>query len=89
MPEHLRRSILISLALGLFVAVVLGLISDIREVADSFSGFDWSALPVVLGLTLFNYALRWLKWDYYLRRMGDGQWRRGITIASCSLPAVW
>lgn len=72
MPEHLRRSILVSLALGLFVAVVLGLISDIREVAASFSGFDWSALPVVLGLTLFNYALRWLKWDYYLRRMGMG-----------------
>ncbi len=72
MPEHLRRSILVSLALGLFVAVVLGLISDIREVAASFSGFDWSALPVVLGLTLFNYTLRWLKWDYYLRRMGMG-----------------
>lgn len=72
MPEHLRRSILVSLVLGLFVAVVLGLISDIREVAASFSGFDWSALPVVLGLTLFNYALRWLKWDYYLRRMGMG-----------------
>ncbi|MDW8145792.1 MAG: lysylphosphatidylglycerol synthase transmembrane domain-containing protein [Roseiflexaceae bacterium] len=72
MTEHLRRSILISLALGLFVAIALGLISDIREVAASFRGFDWSMLPVVLVLTLFNYALRWLKWDYYLRRMGMG-----------------
>lgn len=72
MTEHLRRSILVSLALGLFVAIALGLISDIREVVASFSGFDWSVLPAVLGLTLFNYALRWLKWDYYLRRMGMG-----------------
>lgn len=72
MTQHLRRSILISLALGLFVAIVLGLISDIREVAVSFGSFDWSVLPAVLGLTLFNYALRWLKWDYYLRRMGMG-----------------
>ncbi|MFQ3633138.1 lysylphosphatidylglycerol synthase transmembrane domain-containing protein [Roseiflexus sp.] len=72
MTPHLRRSILISLALGLFIAIVLGLISDIREVAASFGSFDWSVLPAVLGLTLFNYALRWLKWDYYLRRMGMG-----------------
>jgi uncharacterized protein (TIRG00374 family) len=71
-PEHLRRSILISLALGLFVAIALGLISDIRDVASSFGAFDWGVLPAVLGLTLFNYVLRWLKWDYYLRRMGMG-----------------
>jgi uncharacterized protein (TIRG00374 family) len=71
-PEHLRRSILVSLALGLFVAIALGLISDIRDVASSFGAFDWGALPAVLGLTLFNYVLRWLKWDYYLRRMGMG-----------------
>lgn len=72
MPEHLRRSILISLALGLCVAIALGLISDIRAVASSFGVFDWRVLPAVLGLTLFNYVLRWLKWDYYLRRMGMG-----------------
>ncbi len=72
MPEHLRRSILISLALGLCVAIALGLISDIRAVASSFGAFDWRVLPAVLGLTLFNYVLRWLKWDYYLRRMGMG-----------------
>lgn len=74
MPEHLRRSILISLALGLCVAIALGLISDIRAVASSFGVFDWRVLPALLGLTLFNYVLRWLKWDYYLRRMdmGDG-----------------
>jgi hypothetical protein len=71
-PEHLRRSILVSLALGLFVAIALGLISDIRAVASSFGAFDWGMLPAVLGLTLFNYVLRWLKWDYYLRRMGMG-----------------
>lgn len=72
MPEHLRRSILISLALGLCVAIALGLISDIRAVASSFGVFDWRVLPALLGLTLFNYVLRWLKWDYYLRRMGMG-----------------
>lgn len=72
MNTSLRRSILISLALGLLVVIALGLASDARAVAASFGAFDWTALPAVLGLTLFNYALRWLKWDYYLRRMGMG-----------------
>src|SRR5262245_16288056 len=30
-------------------------------------------LPAILGFTALNYLLRWLKWDYYLRRMSMGQ----------------
>jgi uncharacterized protein (TIRG00374 family) len=53
--------------------VILGLLSDIGQVGQSFSSFDWAMLPAVLGFTLLNYVLRWAKWDYYLRRMGMGQ----------------
>jgi uncharacterized protein (TIRG00374 family) len=78
MPSHLRRSILISIGLGLLVAIVLGLVSDIRQVGQSFQAFDLAVLPAVLGFTLLNYALRWLKWDYYLRSMRmDGGVNRG------------
>ncbi|GAB4109671.1 MAG: lysylphosphatidylglycerol synthase transmembrane domain-containing protein [Roseiflexaceae bacterium] len=73
MPTNLRRSILISVAIGLIVAVVLGFVSDIRQVGNSLRSFNWWVLPAVIGFTLFNYALRWLKWDYYLRRMDMGQ----------------
>jgi uncharacterized protein (TIRG00374 family) len=55
------------------IAVALGLVSDIRQVGASFGAFDMSVLPAVIGFTLLNYLLRWLKWDYYLRRMGMGQ----------------
>ncbi|HEU5090270.1 MAG TPA: lysylphosphatidylglycerol synthase transmembrane domain-containing protein [Roseiflexaceae bacterium] len=73
MSPNLRRSILISLAIGLAVAVVLGLASDIRSVGQGFAAFHWSVVPAVLGFTLLNYLLRWLKWEYYLRVTGMGQ----------------
>jgi glycosyltransferase 2 family protein len=70
MLSTLRGKIIISSLIGLAVVVVLGLVGDIREVGQSFSSFDWRMLPAILGFTLLNYVLRWLKWDYYLRRMG-------------------
>ena len=73
MLSQLRGKIILSALLGLAVVVVLGLLSDIGQVGRSFSSFAWGTLPAILGFTALNYALRWLKWDYYLRRMGMGQ----------------
>lgn len=73
MFSQLRRKIIIAALLGLAVVIVLGLFSDIQAVGTSFQTFDWAVLPAVLGFTVLNYALRWLKWDYYLRRTGMGQ----------------
>src|SRR4051812_5343936 len=70
MLSNLRRNIILSALIGLAVVVVLGLAGDIGQVGKSFGRFDWAMLPAILGFTLLNYALRWLKWDYYLRRMG-------------------
>jgi glycosyltransferase 2 family protein len=72
MLSTLRGKIIISALIGLAVVVGLGLVGDIRQVGQSFGSFDWSTIPAILGFTLLNYALRWLKWDYYLRRMGMG-----------------
>jgi uncharacterized protein (TIRG00374 family) len=73
MLSSLRGKIIVSALIGLVVVVVLGLAGDIRQVGQSFSDFEWSTIPAILGFTLLNYALRWLKWDYYLRRMQMGQ----------------
>jgi uncharacterized protein (TIRG00374 family) len=70
MLATLRGKIIISSLIGLAVVVVLGLVGDIRQVGQSFGTFDWATIPAILGFTLLNYVLRWLKWDYYLRRMG-------------------
>ena len=73
MLTQLRNKIIVSVLLGLVVVVILGLLSDIGQVGQSFSTFDWAMLPAVLGFTLLNYVQRWAKWDYYLRRMGMGR----------------
>src|SRR5689334_2855416 len=73
MLAQLRNKIIVSALLGLAVVVVLGLLSDIGQVGQSFGSFNWAMLPAVLGFTLLNYLLRWAKWDYYLRRMDMGR----------------
>lgn len=72
MLAQLRSKIILSVGIGLVVVIVLGLASDIGQVGASFSTFRWAEIPAILGFTLLNYALRWLKWDYYLRRMEMG-----------------
>jgi glycosyltransferase 2 family protein len=82
MLSNLRRNIIVSALLGLLVLVVLGLVGDIRQVGQSFGTFDWRMLPAILGFTVLNYVLRWLKWDYYLRRMGMN---RGVSRTNSAL----
>ena len=82
MLSTLRGKIIVSALLGLAVMIILGLVGDIRQVGRSFSAFHWTMLPAILGFTLSNYILRWLKWDYYLRRMEMG---RGVSRANSAL----
>jgi glycosyltransferase 2 family protein len=70
--KNLQKKILTALGLGLLIMLILTLVSDVQSVGTAFSRFEWAAVPAILGLTLLNYLLRWLKWDYYLRRLGMG-----------------
>jgi uncharacterized protein (TIRG00374 family) len=71
--KQLQSKLLISLLIGIAVMLVLSLLSDIRDVGASFASFNWRYIPIILILTMLNYLLRWLKWDYYLRylKLGD------------------
>jgi uncharacterized protein (TIRG00374 family) len=66
----LRRRLLAGLGLGFAVLVVVAVLGDVRQVAGRLAGFNWSVAPLALGCTLFNYALRFLKWHFYLRQIG-------------------
>jgi glycosyltransferase 2 family protein len=52
---------------GIVIFAVVALAADARLVGDAFSQFDWRLLPLALGLTLWNYVVRWLRWEIYLR----------------------
>jgi uncharacterized protein (TIRG00374 family) len=69
---HLRTKVLFSLALGLVVIAGVSFYADLPRLLQTLRLFPWALLPAILGLTLLNYSLRFVKWDYYLRYLGLG-----------------
>jgi uncharacterized protein (TIRG00374 family) len=68
--QSLFRRLLAGLVFGFVVLVVLMLLGDIRQVSQQVLSFNWALFPAVLGLTQFNYLLRFIKWHYYLGQIG-------------------
>jgi uncharacterized protein (TIRG00374 family) len=62
------------LLLGVLLGVVLygGVVgySGYRQIQTVLNELRWSAFAAALGLASTNYALRFAKWQYYLRRLG-------------------
>lgn len=86
--KKLQSRLLISLGLGLSVVLILALLSDAQAVGSSLQQFQWHLLPLIVGLTLINYVLRWLKWDFYLRYMQMHEGVSHLIAAYCS-PLEW
>ncbi len=58
---------MLSLLFGLVVVTVLAFLGDAPRVLAAAGHFAWGYVPAILALTTFNYALRGVKWHYYLR----------------------
>ena len=67
--QNIRNGIIFSLVLAFIVLVAIGLYADFPHMLVALAHFRWAFLPLILGLTLFNYCFRFLKWQYYLRRL--------------------
>jgi uncharacterized protein (TIRG00374 family) len=61
---------MVPLILGVLVVVGLALTANPRALARSLRDFDLWLLVPVLALSVVNYGLRYLRWEYYLRRLG-------------------
>lgn len=68
--RSIRNRVLISMLLGVVVFAGLLAYGDFRDVAESFGEFRWELMPLILLVTCGNYALRFVKWEYYLRQIG-------------------
>ena len=66
----ITRRLAFGLALGFVVLLALILLGDLRQVSERVLAFRWQLAPVILGLTLFNYVLRFFKWHFYLWQVG-------------------
>lgn len=71
--SSLARKLIPGLLLGFLVFVVLILLSDLRQVGTEIRDFPLPIIPLVLGLTLVNYAIRFIKWQYFLKLVGIQQ----------------
>jgi uncharacterized protein (TIRG00374 family) len=65
--SRLVRRLLLAAGLGVLVALGLGLVANLPATLEAVARFRWDLLPLVIGAALANYALRFLKWDFYLR----------------------
>jgi uncharacterized protein (TIRG00374 family) len=43
--------------------------ADLEPLIQAFQGFDWMLLTIVLALTLGNQLLRFIKWEYLLKKV--------------------
>jgi uncharacterized protein (TIRG00374 family) len=58
------------MVLAAIVFAALVAYGDAREIADALKGFRWELAPLVLIVAFGNYALRFVKWQFYLRQVG-------------------
>src|SRR5947209_558084 len=65
----MKTGIVFSLVLAFLVMVAIAFYADLPRMVMVLTQFRWEFLPLILGLTLFNYFGRFLKWHYYLRRL--------------------
>jgi len=65
--SSLVRRVLIGVALGVFVSLGLALAANLPALGEALGRFRWRLLPLIVAATLANHALRFLKWDAYLR----------------------
>ena len=51
--------------------MALSFYGNINKIESIFSNFQWAILPILLGLSILNYFIRFLKWHYYLQFVTD------------------
>ncbi|PKO15423.1 MAG: TIGR00374 family protein [Chloroflexi bacterium HGW-Chloroflexi-10] len=64
------QKMLPGLALGFLVLLVMGFLGDLTAVLSAIRSFDWEIFPLVILFTLFNYTIRFLKWQFYQKQIG-------------------
>ncbi len=74
MMDAFRRGLVWALLAGVVVYVVLALLAgwrsgDTAAVAGTLARFSWPVLAPILLMSLGNYAVRFARWEMYLRRL--------------------
>lgn len=68
-PLKYKKWLIAAVILGIVIFIILTAIADFKSVAQAFSQFHYSYIPLILFLTLIDYIIRAIKWDFYLRTL--------------------
>ncbi|RKD22071.1 hypothetical protein BEP19_13445 [Ammoniphilus oxalaticus] len=66
---RLKKRFGYGLAFGFLVIVGFSIWGDFRQLQDQLIQFQWGLLPLIFLCTLLGYALRFVKWELYLRTL--------------------
>ncbi len=64
------RNVVLATVLGVVVFAGLSLYGDVQALLENLSAFDLRMLGWAVVLASGNYAVRFVRWQYYLRRIG-------------------
>jgi uncharacterized protein (TIRG00374 family) len=65
------------------------LYADAPRMVAALAEFHWIYLPLILGCALFNYLVRFIKWQYYLRCLKiELPWMKSLLIFFAGLSMV-
>ena len=68
--NRLKNNLVLALGLGVAVYLVLAVVSDLGELGAALAGFDYFLIPLIVGLVVISYVVRFVRWVYYLRLLG-------------------
>ncbi len=70
LPENFVRQLVICIVLSIAFYGAWAAFGGVAEVWAAAARIGWSGWAIILGLSLFNYGLRFLRWGIYLRKLG-------------------
>jgi uncharacterized protein (TIRG00374 family) len=68
--NRLLRRLLVAMMLGVLVYGAFAFYRGTREIGHTLAHFHWAAFGAACALAFGNYLTRFLKWEYYLARLG-------------------
>ena len=69
MLKKLRAKLFISIAIAAVIGVAFSIYANTGELKKTIETFSYGLLPLILCLSLVNYLVRFVRWQYYLRAL--------------------
>ncbi len=80
--KKFEREIIFAFVLGVVFSSLLVFWGDLNKTFEQIVSFNWRLIPIVLGLTCFNYFLRFIRWHFFLGKIG---FKEGIDLHKSAL----